>query len=142
MTHARQLQEISFDLYERYGLLEQIGKFFRPEGSTYRVLDVGGCRAAFWPGLTSLAGVLIPDASAVVADIISASELENYIQASGVHLPFRDGTFDLVCALDTLVHIPGEYRPAFLAEILRVITGWLVRIVSVRLRQAIAGRSR
>jgi glycosyltransferase involved in cell wall biosynthesis/SAM-dependent methyltransferase len=120
MTHARQLQEISFDLFERYGLLEHIGKVFRPEGSTYRVLDVGGCRAAFWPGFTSLAGVLIPEATVVVADVISVSELENYIQASGVHLPFRDGTFDLVCALDTLVHIPGEYRAAFLAEMLRV----------------------
>ncbi len=120
MSHARQLQEISFDLFERYGLLEHIGQFFRPQGSTYRVLDVGGCGAAFWPGFTSLAGVLIPHASVVVVDISLASGLENYVRASGVHLPFRDRTFDLVCALDTLVHIPSEYRAAFLAEMLRV----------------------
>jgi len=101
-------------------LLEHIGGIFRPDGSPYRVLDVGGHRAAFWPGFASLAGLLIPDARVVVVDIVSTSELENYVQASGVRLPFRDGAFDFVCAIDTLDHIPGEDRPAFLAELLRV----------------------
>lgn len=120
MSAGGRLQEIAFDLYERYILLEHISKLFRPDGSKYRVLDVGGHRAAFWPGFSSLAGVLIPDASVVVVDIVSTSELENYVQASGVRLPFRDGAFDFVCAIDTLDHIPGEDRPAFLAELLRV----------------------
>ena len=120
MTQVQRLQEISFDLYERYILLERFGKRFRPDGSKYRVLDVGGHRAAFWPGFSSLAGLLIPDASVVVVDIVSTSELENYVQASGVRLPFRDGAFDFVCAIDTLDHIPGDDRLAFLAELLRV----------------------
>jgi GT2 family glycosyltransferase/SAM-dependent methyltransferase len=120
VTPSRRLQEISFDLYERYILLEHMGKLFRPHGSKYRVLDVGGHRAAFWPGFSSLAGLLIPEASVVVADIVSTSELQNYVQASGVRLPFRDGAFDFVCAIDTFDHIPAEDRPAFLAELLRV----------------------
>lgn len=120
MTGGGRLKEISFDLYERYILLERIGKLFRPDESTYRVLDVGGHTTAFWPGFPSLAGVLIPGARVAVVDIVPTAKLQHYIQGSGVQLPFRDGAFDLVCSLDTLEHIPGEHRPAFLSELLRV----------------------
>jgi glycosyltransferase involved in cell wall biosynthesis len=119
-THGARLEEISFDLYERYILLEHIGSFFRPPGSGYAVLDVGGHTSAFWPGFPSLAGDLIPEATVSVVDMIPAADLRNYIRASGVQLPFRDGAFDLVCSLDTLEHIPDELRPAFLSELLRV----------------------
>jgi len=120
MTGGERLPEIAFDLYERYILLEHIGNLFRPRESTYNVLDVGGHTEAFWPGFSSLAGVLIPEARVAVVDMIPTAALQNYIQASGVQLPFRDGAFDLVCSLDTLEHIPGEQRPAFLAELVRV----------------------
>ena len=120
MTGGGRLKEISFDLYQRYILLEHTGKLFRPGESTYNVLDVGGHTKAFWPGFSSLAGVLISGARVAVVDIIPTAELQNYVQASGVQLPFRDGAFDLVCSLDTLELIPGEHRPAFLSELLRV----------------------
>jgi hypothetical protein len=83
MTEGSRLKEISFDLYERYILLEAIGKLFRPAESTYRVLDVGGHTPAFWPGFPSLAGVLIPDARVAVVDMISTGGLQDYVQASG-----------------------------------------------------------
>jgi GT2 family glycosyltransferase len=120
MTGGGRLEEISFDLYERYILLEHIGEFFRPAASTYNVLDVGGHTEPFWPGFPSLAGALIPDARVAVVDMLPTAALRDYIHASGVHLPFRDGAFDLVCSLDTLEHIPVEQRLAFLAELLRV----------------------
>jgi GT2 family glycosyltransferase len=120
MTAGERLQEIAFDLYERYVLLEHVGKLFRPAESTYKVLDVGGHTEAFWPGFPSLAGFLIPAAKVSVVDMIPTAALQNYVQASGVQLPFRDGAFDLVCSLDTLEHIPDEQRPAFLSELLRV----------------------
>lgn len=120
MTDAADLKDISFDLYERYVLLAHIGEYFRPAGPVYKVLDVGGHTEAFWPGFPSLAGALIPAASVAVVDMIPTSDLQNYIRASGVHLPFRDGAFDLVCSLDTLEHLSGEHRPAFLSELLRV----------------------
>jgi GT2 family glycosyltransferase len=120
MTGGERLQEIAFDLYERYILLEHVGELFRPGESTYKVLDVGGHTEAFWPGFSSLAGVLIPDAKVTVVDMIPTAALQNYVQASGVQLPFRDGAFDLVCSLDTLEHIPDGQRPAFLSELLRV----------------------
>jgi len=112
--------ELSFDLYERYALLDRIGPFFRPLNEPYRVLDVGGRTPAFWPGFTSLAGAFIPEARVTVVDVGPAAGLENYVQASGMQLPFRDGTFDLVCSLDTLEHIPAKSRAGFLGELLRV----------------------
>lgn len=120
MTQSEQLREISFNLYERYILLERIGKLFRPAESRYRVLDVGGHTPAFWSGFSSLTGVLIPDADVTVVDMQPAADLKNYVRSSGFALPFRDGTFDLVCSLDTLEHIPNQHRTAFLAELLRV----------------------
>ena len=120
MTGGGRLKEISFDLYERYILLEHISKLFRPGESRYNVLDVGGLTPAFWPGFSSVAGVLIPGATVTVVDIVPTAELQNYVQANGLQLPFRDGAFDLVCSLDTLEHIPAEHRPAFLSELLRV----------------------
>src|SRR5580658_9276121 len=120
MIGDERLAEISFDLYERYLLLEHIGNLFRPGESTYNVLDVGVHTPVLWPGFSSLAGVLIPDARVAVVDMFPTAGLQDYIQASGVQLPFRDGAFDLVCSLDTLEHISGEQRPAFLSELLRV----------------------
>ncbi|HLY20551.1 MAG TPA: glycosyltransferase [Bryobacteraceae bacterium] len=120
MTNVERLREISFGLFERYVLLERIAGLFRPHQSEYRVLDVGGHTPAFWPGFPSLAGALIPDATAVVVDLVPIGGLRNYIRASGIELPFRDGSFDLVCSLDTLEHIPAEHRAQFLGELLRV----------------------
>jgi hypothetical protein len=97
------LKELAFDFYERYILLEPIEKIFRPREAPYRVLDVGGHTPAFWPGFSSIAGALIPDASVAVVDV-------------GLALPFPDESFDLVCSLDTLEHLPVEDRPAFLAN--------------------------
>ncbi len=55
-----------------------------------------------------------------MVDVYPRADLKNYIQATGLALPFADESFDLVCSLDTLEHLPGEDRPAFLAELLRV----------------------
>ncbi len=120
MTGALPLGDIAFDLYERYVLLEHIGKLFRPAGPTYTVLDVGGHTTALWKGFPSLAGALIPDAMVAVVDALPAAELQHYVRASGVRLPFRDGAFDFVCSLDLLARVSVEDRPALLAELLRV----------------------
>ena len=114
------VEEIPFDLFERYALVERIGALFRPGKSTYYVLDAGGYPAPLRVGLSSLTGALIPDAKVTVAHAGPGAGLRNYVQASGVQLPFRDGAFDLVCSLDTLDQLPSEGRPAFVAELIRV----------------------
>ena len=120
MSLAERLQEISFDLYERYILLRQIAGFFRTSQSPYRILDVGGHTAALWPGFESLASALAPGANVFVADMLPEAELRNYVRATGMQLPFRDRAFDLVCSLDTLEHIPADGRAAFIGELIRV----------------------
>jgi glycosyltransferase involved in cell wall biosynthesis len=120
MPDSERLKELAFDFYERYILLEPIGNLFRPQGSPYKVLDVGGCTPVFWPGFPSMAAHLIPNAAVAVVDLIPDSGLRNYVRASGLQLPFADGTFDLVCSLDTLEHLPRENRAGFLSELLRV----------------------
>ena len=120
MLDSDRLKELAFDFYERYILLEPIGSLFRPVEPEYRVLDVGGHTPVFWPGFSSMAKALIPDASVAVVDVVPESGLKDYIRASGLQLPFRDETFDLVCSLDTLEHVPAEDRPALLCELLRV----------------------
>jgi GT2 family glycosyltransferase len=120
MPYDERLKEVAFDFYERYVLLDPVGRMFRPAGRAYRVLDVGGHTPVFWPGFASMAAVLVPDAAVVVADVAPEPGLRNYVRASGLQLPFADGAFDLVCSLDTLEHLPAEHRGAFLAELLRV----------------------
>ena len=120
MIDADRLDELPFDFYERYILLEKIARLFRPPDPPYRILDVGGHTPAFWPGFSSMAGELIPGSSAVVVDVLPASDLANYVRASGLRLPFRDANFDLVCSLDTLEHIPASDREILLAELIRV----------------------
>jgi len=120
MSDSDRLQELAVDFYQRYILLERIEKLFRPREGGYRVLDVGGHTAAFWPGFPSMAGALIVDASVTVVDVLPQAELRNYVRASGMRLPFRDASFDLVCSLDTMEHVPADARLDLISELLRV----------------------
>jgi SAM-dependent methyltransferase len=45
---------------------------------------------------------------------------EERLLASGTALPFRDGSFDYVLAMDVLEHVPRDSRPAFCEELRRV----------------------
>lgn len=42
------------------------------------------------------------------------------VAGDGTRLPFRDASFDVVLAVDTLEHVPEKLRPAFLEECKRV----------------------
>lgn len=78
-----------------------------------RVLEVGA-----GPGLFSLhARKRRPDVQWIVSDILPAPW--NDLVADGAQLPFRDGTFEAVAAVDLLHHVarPG----AFFAEAARVL---------------------
>jgi hypothetical protein len=50
----------------------------------------------------------------------------DYLRASGDAMPFRDRCFDAAVASDVLEHIPATNRRAFLAEMTRVVRGWVL----------------
>ena len=88
-----------------------------PTPDTYRlrVLDVGG-----YPGVLRhfLDGAYF-DVS--VLDVVpDDGTVPQYTFGSGMDLPFEDGSFDAVTALDTLEHIPNPQRDKFLSEMMRV----------------------
>ena len=73
-----------------------------------------------WPGV-SYVGIDLPDAE--LADAWHESELAGGF-ADIVSLPFPDGSFDLVLAIEVLEHVTDP--PAALSELARVATGSLV----------------
>ena len=112
---------LPFDHHERYALTQRIVSYLWPTVGRHplRVLEVGGHSSAL--------KYFLPDDSIVLADIETPGTLtglpfrfDAYFRASGTKLPFRDASFDLVIALDTLEHVPDEARLAFMNELVRV----------------------
>src|SRR5438128_180392 len=110
-----------FDQYQRYRLTVELVAALKQDasvaGTSWRILDVGG----YFP---TKDGVLplpawMPDDETLVVDTVPF-EGANYRQASGMGLPFADGSWDIVISCDTLEHIPPTGRAAFLAELRRV----------------------
>lgn len=102
---------LPFDQYQRYAvtaaILEGLGV---PPGS--RILEVGG-----GPGpLESF----LPEYRLIISDVEGKHEGGHFLQADGTRLPFADGRFPVVLALDVLEHVPAAKRDEFLAEARRV----------------------
>lgn len=92
---------------------------------TFRILDVGGH--------SSPLKHFLPDDEIVLLDVEAVGSLtsvefrfDEYVRGSGAALPFRDGSFDIVSAHDTLEHVPPEFRLAFLANISAVASRNLI----------------
>jgi len=60
--------------------------------------------------------------------------------ASGTRLPFRDRTFGVVLCLDTMEHVPREFRPPFVRELLRVTRSVLILGAPMEEKAALADR--
>jgi SAM-dependent methyltransferase len=107
------------DHYSRYALTREIFASLRSAlGTRARVLDVGGH--------SSPLAYFLPDDEVVLVDVepvgtVTALPLkcDDYVRGSGAALPFRDSSFDVVSAHDTLEHIPPDLRGPFLGELAR-----------------------
>ena len=116
---ANHLDALPFDQYGRHRDARDVAELIRAHEGPARlaVLDVGG-----YPCLTPR---FLPADWVVVVDPV-ATEGAGYLRASGLALPFQDGSFDLVLSLDSLEHVPAADRPRYLAELLRVARAYVL----------------
>ncbi len=108
---------LPFDQYQRYRLVADLLRQLRADGPPLRVLDVGG--------RTALLREFLDDARIDLVDV-DPSQARGLVLGDGANLPFKDGSFDAVCAFDTLEHVPVPLRRPFVAECLRVARRWVV----------------
>lgn len=108
---------LPFDQYQRYRLVTDLLAQLRGDGAPLRVLDVGG--------RTAVLREFLHDARIDLVDV-EPSGSRGLVLGDGSRLPFKDASFDAVCAFDTLEHVPPPLREAFVAEVRRVSRGWVV----------------
>ncbi len=98
-------------------------QILRECGEHAKVLDVG-CGAGFLSNHLANGGFEVTglDASQASIDVAArhdATGQVRYLLGDAMHLPFADGSFDVVCAMDFLEHV--EDPVAVVAEIARVM---------------------
>lgn len=111
----------TYDQYQRYAVLKEFLEIFY-SGKKIKVLDVGGLSPdregrSFWLPIKH-----IHSGESYTIDLTFHAE-KDYIQGNGEFLPFKDKSFDVVTAMDTVEHIAQENRSQFLAELCRVSCG-------------------
>jgi hypothetical protein len=121
------LYKLPFDQYQRYKLVQDIAEALRCEitskGQTWcqlTILDVGGYFQSMSGHRFLPMHAFLPKDQVVGLDVVESSQIEGYVQGSGMDLPFAEQTFDLVISCDTLEHLPPSSREKFLASLLRV----------------------
>jgi hypothetical protein len=107
-----------FDQYQRYAITSAIARAMGTAPAPY-VLDVGGHHLDFWFRPRRPIAEFLPDAPSITVDL-TRSRLPGYLCARGDALPFPAATFDLVCSVDVLEHVPPVARPSVLAQVMRV----------------------
>jgi hypothetical protein len=125
------LLSLPFDHYQRYALTQKLVRQLSPDVPSHQpllVLDVGGSSSSLKH--------FLPDDHVVLADVQGPPEFthrkavpfryDEYVFGAGQQLPFRDGSFDLVTAHDTLEHVPTQFREAFLQDVLRVSRRYVI----------------
>ena len=109
--------DLPFDQYQRYRLVSTLVEELRGKGAPLEILDVGG--------RTALLRRFLRGDRVTLVDL-EASDEPRLVLGDGSALPFADQSFDLVCAFDTLEHVPPPRRTRFLEECARVARRWVV----------------
>jgi len=112
------LSRIGFDTFQRYKRIVDIITVIRniEKKEHFSILDVGGYPCEFEK---------FSDDTIFVTDIPYCKK-ENYIKGSGINLPIKDNSLDIVISSDTYEHIPINKREQFLNEIIRVSKKYVI----------------
>ena len=110
---------LPFDQYSRYLEASKIiKKIFK--NKTIKILDVGGLSHLWHSEETfRIINPFLPENKTFTIDLNWNNE-SGFIQADSLKIPFKDSSFQAVCALDILEHIEKKKRNSFLDEIFRV----------------------
>jgi SAM-dependent methyltransferase len=108
----------TFDQHERYAVLSAALEIFFKEQSP-EILDVGGISPGRQGASTWFPVREIFKGRSVVLDIEFVRN-EGFVQGDASALPFKDGSFDAVVAMDVIEHIPQDRREGVLKELGRV----------------------
>lgn len=108
-----------FDQYERYAVARDVAQAMAAQGGLPAVLDVGGHHLDFWSRARRPIAEFLPACRTVTLDL-AVNPLPGYVRGRGDALPFAGGSFDLVCSVDVLEHVPEAARPAVIAQAARV----------------------
>lgn len=115
------LETLPFDQYQRYRLVADALRDVAGE-RRLRVLEVGG--------RTGLLAAFLPECDVIGVDVEPppprAKARPPFVLGDGARLPFHPESFDAVCALDTLEHVPEDARAAFVDELWTVARSWVV----------------
>ncbi len=112
MTDA--LSTMQFDLYQRYKVLRESTHGLLNGGPTRTVLDVGS-------GGSRLIERFIPTGLSITrADVDQFGDDAVVALTPGQPLPFEDGSFDWVSALEVMEHVPAGQRETLVRECARV----------------------
>lgn len=114
----------TYDQFQRYSVLREFLKLFYP-GEKCKVLDVGGLSPDRDGKSSWLPIKQIFSGDSVTLDLPLCKE-ESYIQGNGSLLPFKNGSFEVVSALDVIEHITATKREEFIRELCRVSKGSVV----------------
>lgn len=111
--------DVPFDQYQRYRVTADLASAAGNAGGRLRVLDVGGHHSDFWGRVRRPIADFLPDCDTVTLDV-ATNPLRGYVRGRGDALPFRAGSFDLVCSVDVLEHVPPSARRHLVDELHRV----------------------
>ncbi len=116
---------LPFDLYQRYSFAGAVAGKLRPSS----ILDAGG-NIGDQGGHLALSRDFLSSGDHPPETIISSDlrhcDHPGHVPGDALRLPFPADSFEIVVSLDVLEHIPPESRKAFLGELDRVGSQWIL----------------
>jgi 2-polyprenyl-3-methyl-5-hydroxy-6-metoxy-1,4-benzoquinol methylase len=122
-SHAELCSTLPFDMYERYALAAAALQLVAPHAGP--ILDVGGTMGG-GAGHLAWTGDFLPGREVHVVDARAIDLPQHAVLDPRAPLPFADGVFPVVLALDVLEHVPMDARDGWLAELWRVAGRFLL----------------